>query len=538
MFVLFLTNMTATKTTTPAAYQFALRPELPCIFGPMEYREERELYERIDAVLHTSGIEREYIDAAFEQSGRDWSKATRKSIDKQAHYASIGLRCAIARSLTGLSLRGLTTRAADSHTLAWFLGTADIARVKSPSKSTVHRLGEQVSAATLRRLNEHLIAAAIAPVQISAEGVSQPAGLETSAAAEDIYFDATCLQAPIHLPTDWVLMRDAVRTLMKATVLIRRTGLKVRMPQEPLAFLSEINALCMQMAAQRRRKGSKKQRKATLRLMKKLTAKVMAHARAHREVLTERRLESGLSEKQAAQIIRRIDGILTQMPAAIRQAHERIIGERPVANEEKILSLYDADVDVIVRGKAGAEVEFGSKLWLGELASGLIADYVLLRENEADTALLSPALERIQTQAQLSAALKAAYGDRGIHSAANEELLKKAGLVSGLCPRQPEVLAERLKNEPLLRAGLKRRGATETRIAIFKNVFCQGQLREKSHAHRELAVGRAVLAHNLYVIAKLQAAEKKAADKAADKAAAKARARTNAARSRGQPAAA
>ncbi len=517
MFVLFLTNMT-TKTTSPVAYQFPLRPALPCIYGPLEYREERELYERIDGILNTSGIEHEYVSAAFAQAGHDWSKATANSINRFALYASIGLRCGIARSLTGLSLRGLTTRAADSITLAWFLGTADIERVKSPSKSTVHRLGEQVSEATLRRINEQLIAAAIAPVKISAEGVSQPAGLETPAEADRIFFDPTCLKARIHMPTDWILLRDAVRTLMKATVLIRGTGLKVRMPQEPLAFLTDINALCMQMAAQRRRPDGKRNRKATLRLMKKLTGKVMAHARAHRELLAERRTDTPLSEKQAAQIIGRIDGILTQTPAAIRQAHERIIGERPVPNDEKILSLYDADIDIIVRGKAGAEVEFGSKLWLGELPGGLIADYVLLQENAADTTLLAPAFERLKTQPALSAGIKAAYGDRGIHSAANEALLEAAGIVSGLCPRQPQILARRLQDEPALRAGLKRRGATETRIAIFKNVFCQGQLREKSHEHRELAIGRAVLAHNLYVLAKLQAAQEKAAEQAAAKA--------------------
>ena len=533
MFVLFLTNMT-TKTTSPVAYQFPLRPALPCIYGPLEYREARDLFERIDGILHTSGIEHEYVSAAFAESGHDWPKATANSINRFAHYASIGLRCAIVRSVTGLSLRGLTTRAADSTTIAWFLGTADIERVKSPSKSTVHRLGEQVSEATLRRLNEHLIAAAIAPVQISVEGVSQPAGLDTPADADKIYFDATCAKALIHMPTDWILLRDGVRTLMKATVLIRGAGLKVRMPQEPLAFLTDINVLCMQMAAQRRRPEGKKKRKATLRLMKKLTGKVMAHARAHRDLLLEWRAETTLSEKQAAQIIRRIDNILTQMPAAIRQAHERIIGERPVPNDEKILSLYNADVDVIVRGKAGAEVEFGSKLWLGELPCGLIADYVLLKENEADTALLGPALERLKTQPELSAGIKAAYGDRGIHSAANEALLKDAGIVSGLCPRQPHILAERLRKEPDLGAGLKRRGATETRIAILMNVFCQGQLREKSHENRELAVGRAVLAHNFYVLAKLQAAQEKAAEEAA----AKARERKHAARPEKQPAAA
>ena len=518
MFVLFLTNRTIAKSISPIANQLPLRPALPCIYGPLEYREERDLYERIDELLRTTGIEAQHVAAAFDESGRDWSQATQKSIDRFALYASIGLRCGVARSLTGLSLRGLTTRAADSTTLAWFLGTADIERVQSPSKSTVHRLGEKVSEATLRRLNERLIAAAIAPVEISAEGVSQPAGLDTPAAAEDIFFDATCLKAPIHLPTDWILLRDAVRTLMKATVLIRRAGLKGRMPQEPLAFLSDINALSMQMAAQRRRPDGKKNRKATLRLMKKLTGKVTGHARAHRDLLENRRTDTALSEKQAGQIIRRIDGILTQLPAAIRQAHERLIGARPVPNDEKILSLYDADVDVIVRGKAGAEVEFGSKLWLGELPCGLIADYALLQENEADTALLGPALERIKTQPELRARITAAYGDRGLHSAANEALLAAAGIVSGLCPRQPQVLAARLEAEPALRPGLKRRGATETRIAIFKNVFCQGQLREKSHAHRELAVGRAVLAHNLYVLGKLQIAEQKAAERAAAKA--------------------
>jgi hypothetical protein len=38
------------------------------------------------------------------------------------------------------------------------------------------------------------------------------------------------------------------------------------------------------------------------------------------------------------------------MPAAIHQAHERIIGGRKVANAEKVLSLYERDLHVIVRG--------------------------------------------------------------------------------------------------------------------------------------------------------------------------------------------
>ena len=51
-------------------------------------------------------------------------------------------------------------------------------------------------------------------------------------------------------------------------------------------------------------------------------------------------------------------------PAATKQVHERLIGGRKIPNKEKILSLYDADIEVIVRGKSGAEVEFGNKRWV------------------------------------------------------------------------------------------------------------------------------------------------------------------------------
>ena len=67
----------------------------------------------------------------------------------------------------------------------------------------------------------------------------------------------------------------------------------------------------------------------------------------------------------------RIDRVVKQLPQAIHQAHERIIGERQVMGGEKILSLSESHAAVYVRGNAGAEVEFGCQLLLGESESGL-----------------------------------------------------------------------------------------------------------------------------------------------------------------------
>jgi len=47
------------------------------------------------------------------------------------------------------------------------------------------------------------------------------------------------------------------------------------------------------------------------------------------------------------------------------------------------------------------------------------------------------------------------------------------------------------------------------RIGIFKNVFLGRPLSAKGSGHRELAVGWAVLTHNLWVVARMAEVEKK-----------------------------
>jgi hypothetical protein len=64
-----------------------------------------------------------------------------------------------------------------------------------------------------------------------------------------------------------------------------------------------------------------------------------------------------------------------------------------VANADKLLSLYDPQVQVIVLGKAGAEVKFVNTVLVGENAQGLIVDYAFYRESApADSQLLFESL--------------------------------------------------------------------------------------------------------------------------------------------------
>lgn len=200
-------------------------------------------------------------------------------------------------------------------------------------------------------------------------------------------------------------------------------------------------------------------------------------------------------------MIGRIDEILEQLPRAIKQAHERIIGERLVPSPEKILSLNEPDVHVLVRGKSGAEVEFGNTLVLGESPDGLIVDWKLYQEQApSDAGLVRPSVERVKA-ALGTEAIKTVVGDRGLDSARNAQWLEGEGIGNALCPRDPVVLSQKMGEERFRRLQ-QRRGQTEGRIGIFKNCFLGRPLKAKGFGNRETSVAWAVLTHNLWVLAR------------------------------------
>jgi hypothetical protein len=239
--------------------------------------------------------------------------------------------------------------------------------VKVPGKSTLHRYASWLPAEQMRTIIDSLTRAAGS----TESQETAPLGLANGLELDVFFLDSTCVPANIHFPVDWVLLRDAARTLIKAGILIRRHGLKHRMP-EPAGFLRQMNRLAIEMTHSRRKSDSRKVRKGVLRRMKTLMGIIARHARRYHRLLKERWTETDRTEGQAAQVLRRIAGVLEKLPAAIEQAHERIIGERQVPNAKKRLSLYEDDLHVIVRGKAGAEVEFGNTLLLSEQSDGLI----------------------------------------------------------------------------------------------------------------------------------------------------------------------
>ncbi|MFH1184895.1 MAG: hypothetical protein V1755_07635 [Chloroflexota bacterium] len=477
-------------------FQTPLPQVLPTIEGNVDYREFRRQLLRIDQLLIQGGVETQLLESDLRRWAQRRQRLSARAQQTRQLHCRRALRCNIARLLLQEDYRGLAARLADSPLLQFFCGISEVDRIKVPSKSTLQRYDQWWPEVEVRQVIHQLLGVGAT----AAQGLHLPAAVDL----ETVFLDTTCLAAPIHYPVDWVLLRDATRTLMKAVGLIRDQGLKHRM-EAPEMFLRRINTLAIQMTHAWNRDDGQRQRKKTLRQMDRLVGTVRNHARRYRDLLDEHWEQTQWTRPQAEQVLRRMDAVLQQLPQARQQARQRILQGQLVANEEKILSLYEPDVHVIVRRKAGAEVEFGNTLLLGENPQGLIIDWELHRESApADSALLPRSVGRMEEV--YGPTLKAVGADRGFDSQTNQIGLAGEQIYNGVCPRSPRQLQERNGSWKFKRLQ-RRRAQTEGRVGIVKNVFLGGRMRSKGFVHRELTVTWTVLVHNLWVLARMRPAK-------------------------------
>jgi hypothetical protein len=469
--------------------QKELCPELPPVAGNRDVKELRLLLERVDELLVQSGVEEEFV-LGFPVSRRDTPKKVGRLVR--------ALRCTVLRMLFQLPYKRAARELGTNYLYQKFCGLVRVDVIDSPSSSTLERYEKLVSAQLLGRLIARLNGVAAQPAGLPAE---RDLALEKPLELGAVYVDSTAFKARVHYPVDWLLLRDATRTLVLAIEQARKRGIRSRMPEKPKAYLRKMNKLCIEMTHARRTKESVKVRKRVFRRMKKLMRTVEGLAQGHVEKLRKQGPSKGIGVLTLQAIEGKFTAVLGQVDAIIHQAHERIIGGRRVGNKDKILSLYEPDMHVIVRGKTGAEVEFGNTLFLAEQADGLIVDWRLYKEQApADSKMVPGHIARVKEHGGIG--LASLTGDRGFDSKANGEALAKEEIGNYLCPRNIDELRKRL-GEGEFQKHQTRRAQTEARIAILTRNFTGSPARKWGHPNKERLCAWAILAHNLWVLARL-----------------------------------
>jgi transposase, IS5 family len=377
--------------------------------------------------------------------------------------------------------RELRERINDGYTLRTFT-EFDSQRV--PKHDAFNRAFNRLTPATLQAINQTVVQAA---VQLGLEDGKQ------------LRVDTTVVETNVHYPTDATLLWDTVRTV---TRLVGK--LHEELPRGVQGFTNRTRSARRRMQELERMSASQRQTQQVpkYRELLRITEQVLEKAR---QVVKKTAKVKGIDVIRRAgidQLCRQITTYCDLGGKVIDQTRRRVLDGEQVPVDEKVYSIFEDHTQLIKRGKQRTPVEFGHKVFLAESSKGLITDYQVLDGNPADTNQVKPSLDRHQQVFQHGPELYA--GDRGFHSAENEEHCQQAG-VSQVCipQRGGQKTAEReaLERSRAFKKGQRFRVGIEGRISVLFRGRGMKRCRAKGSERFEVLVGAAVLANNLMRIA-------------------------------------
>ena len=381
------------------------------------------------------------------------------------------LRLLIVRQLTGWTYAELAFHLADSMTYRAFCRMSAV--TATPSKSALAATLRRVSPRTLATLNDQLVTSRAARVVERAQTVRM---------------DATVVPVAIHPPTDSNLLLDAVRVLDRGLRHVERAaGFTAyhRHVKRAKRRAMEIAHLAPQHTARRR---------ACYRELLQLTEATATYATcalAHLECLpataTRDRLRTHLTT------------LLPRVAQVSDQTTRRVLKGEAVPADEKLVSLFEAHTDVLVKDRR--DTYYGHKIFLTTGGSGLILDCAIPKGNPGDVSWAVPLVrrqERLFGRAPRQASLDGAFA-----SQKNLTAMKARGVVD-VCFAKKRGLAvlDMVRSQWVYEKLRRFRAGIESGISLLKRVFGLARCVWKGVAGFHAYVRTAVLAANLLLLAR------------------------------------
>lgn len=452
---------------------------------------------RLDPMLQAIGDFIDEQEDLVERVRQDLERGLKRpQTGRRGLSAQQVLRSLVLMRVKNWDYRELRERINDGHTLRTF---TDFDSHRVPKHDAFNRAFTRLTPATMQAINQAVIQAA---VQLGLEDGKQ------------LRVDTTVVESNIHYPTDATLLWDTVRTVTRLV-----DKLHEELPLGVQRFTNRTRSARRRMQELERMSASQRQTQQVpkYRELLRITEQVLENAR---QVVKKTAKVKGMDVIRRAgidQLCRQITTYCDLGGKVMDQTRRRVLDGEQVPVDEKVYSIFEDHTQLIKRGKQRTPVEFGHKVFLAESSEGLITDYQVLDGNPADTNQVKPSLDRHQQVFQHGPELYA--GDRGFHSAENEEHCQQAG-VSQVCipQRGGQKTAEReaLERSRAFKKGQRFRVGIEGRISVLFRGRGMKRCRAKGLERFEVLVGAAVLANNLLRIAeRLRTAEPARRKKAA-----------------------
>jgi IS5 family transposase len=314
--------------------------------------------------------------------------------------------------------------------------------------------------------------------------------------------DGTVVESHIHHPTDSRLLLDGVRvlgrTVARAKKVLQAAGGAVAQGAQQLCrnSLHSARQLAREIKEAARKGGgelSERCRRAYRQLVR------VAQSAVQRAAEVQQRL-AAVGSAAAQRLVATLERFRPVVAQVLDQTRRRVFQGESVPAAEKIVSLFEPHAAVICRGKEHRPTEFGHKIWLDEVDGGLISNYRVLAGNPSDEKQWGPSLTRHQEL--FGHPPWQASADRGVYSAANEDLAREMGVQRIILPK-PGYRSEARKQherQRWFRRGRRYHQGIEGRISLLKRRYGLDRCRDHGEDGFERAVGWGLLAYDLLVI--------------------------------------
>lgn len=381
------------------------------------------------------------------------------------------LRVLLLRQLMGWSYAELAFHLLDSATYRAFCRLSAVEQ--PPKKSALAEAMRRVRPSTLAMLNDRLVTSAAAR------------RLEP---AQTVRMDATVVPVAIHPPTDSALLFDAVRVLERV---LRQAEAAANFTayhrHHRRAKRRALEILHLAPQATRRRR-------ACYRELLTLTEAMVSYATcalAHVECLP--------ATAPRERVRQQLTTFLPRVAQVIDQTSRRVLHGETVPAAEKVVSLFEAHADVLVKDRR--ETYYGHKIFLTTGRSGLMLDCAIPKGNPGDVTWAVPLVRRHTRR--FGRAPRQASLDGAFASQENLATMKALG-TEDVCFAKKRGLAIRdmVRSEWVYDKLRRFRAGIESGISLLKRVFGLARCVWKGTPGFHAYVRTAVLAANLLLLAR------------------------------------
>jgi hypothetical protein len=195
-------------------------------------------------------------------------------------------------------------------------------------------------------------------------------------------------------------------------------------------------------------------------------------------------------------------------------ARRRVLQGESVANEEKILSIFEPHTELIKRGKQPVPMQYGHNVLVIEDVVGFVVDYRVVANGVLDQDLVVPVMKELQDR--FDGQIKSASFDRAFHTPENQKDLAEMVRTACIAAKGQEQGRQQQKEGTVaFRQARQHHPGVESAIGALQAGNGLKRCRDRSRRGYERYVALGILGRNLQTLGKLLLAQDQAKCEAA-----------------------